>query len=132
MRNRGFSLIEVMIAGAMFAVGTAGILSAWFTLNGAIDTQRRSADALVVADDVLDSLRLQPRGGRHLTLGQHVSFFGRDRSELEVAATDGFTVRWLVSSTGNENTYQRVDLDVRWMGLDRREHRLGFITYRPR
>jgi hypothetical protein len=28
-------------------------------------------------------------------------------------------------------TYNRIDLDVRWFGMDRREHRLTFITFRP-
>lgn len=128
---RAFSLIEVLIAGAMFAVGTAGILSAWVTLNGIIDTQRRSADAVVVAEDVLDALRLQPRGGPALRAGTHNRFFARDRVETEVAVPDGYVVSWTVASVGGGLTFARVDLDVRWFGADRREHRLTFVTFRP-
>jgi prepilin-type N-terminal cleavage/methylation domain-containing protein len=39
VRVRGFSLIEVMIAGAMFAVGTAGIVSGWFMLFSGAPTR---------------------------------------------------------------------------------------------
>lgn len=130
-RPRAFSLLEVLIAGAMFAVGTAGILSAWVTLNGIIDTQRRSADAIVVAEDVLDGLRLQPRGGPDLQPGSHARFFTRDRVETEAAIPDGFVVNWTVASTAGGLTFSRVDLSVRWLGADRREHRLTFVTFRP-
>jgi type II secretory pathway pseudopilin PulG len=129
--RRAFSLIEVLVAGAMFAVGTAGILSAWLTLQGLIDTQRRSADAVVVAEDVLDALRLQPRGGPLLQPGNHQRFFTRDRVEAEAATPDGFVVAWTVGVVDPEVTYNRIDLDVRWFGMDRREHRLAFITFRP-
>jgi type II secretory pathway pseudopilin PulG len=130
-RAGGFSLIEVLIAGAMFAVGTAGILSAWVTLNGIIDTQRRSADAIVVAEDVLDALRLQPRGGPALRPGPHSRFFARDRVEIEAAVPDGYVVSWTVAAGGGGLTFSRVDLSVRWFGADRREHRLTFVTFRP-
>jgi prepilin-type N-terminal cleavage/methylation domain-containing protein len=137
LSRRGFSLIEVMIAGAMFAVGTAGILSGWFMLNSTIDTLQRSADALVVAEDVLEALRLQPRGGPDLTDGSHARYFTRDRQESEVVVTGGYTVAWEVSvpasaPSGVELTYRQLNLDVRWTGLDRREHVLNFVTMRPR
>jgi type II secretory pathway pseudopilin PulG len=130
-RDRAFSLIEVLIAGAMFAVGTAGILSSWVTLNGIIDTQRRNADAIVVAEDVLDGLRLQPRGGALLRQGNHQRFFTRNRVEAEVAPPDGFVVAWSVGVVDSNLTYNRIDLSVRWFGVDRREHRLTFVTFRP-
>jgi prepilin-type N-terminal cleavage/methylation domain-containing protein len=129
--RQGFSLIEVLIAGAMFSMGTAGILSAWVTLQGLIDTQRRGADAVVVAEDVLDALRLQPRGGRLLLPGNHERYFTRDRVETEVATSDGFVVAWSVGVVDPDVTYRRVDLAVRWLGIDRREHRFTFVTFRP-
>ena len=128
--SRGFSLLEVLIAGAMFAVGTTGVLSAWSTINGIVDTQRRSADAIIVAEDVLDELRLQQRTGPGLTIDAHQRFFTKDRQDIASPTIDGYIVEWQVAQVG-AFSYRKVDLAVRWRGVDRREHRLAFLTFRP-
>lgn len=128
--SRGFSLLEVLIAGAMFAVGTTGVLSSWSTINGIVDTQRRSADAIIVAEDVLDELRLQQRTGPDLTIDGHQRFFTKDREGAVSPTIDGYIVEWQVAQVGTFS-YRKVDLTVRWRGVDRREHRLAFLTFRP-
>jgi type II secretory pathway pseudopilin PulG len=126
----GFSLLEVLVAGAMFAVGTTGVLSAWSSINGIVDTQRRSADAIIVAEDVLDELRLQQRTGPGLTIDGHQRFFTRDRENAASPTIDGYIVEWEVAQVG-AFSYRKVDLTVRWNGVDRRQHRLAFLTFRP-
>ncbi len=126
----GFSLLEVLVAGAMFAIGTAGVLSAWSTLNGIVDTQRRTADAVIVAEDVLDALRLQQRSGPDLAIDTHQRFFTQDRQPTLSPTSDGFVVEWQVAQV-RTFSFRQVDLTVRWRGLDRREHRLTFLTFRP-
>ena len=122
--------MEVLVAGAMFAVGTTGVLSAWSTINGIVDTQRRSADAIIVAEDVLDELRLQQRTGPDLTIDGHQRFFTKDRGNVVSPTIDGYIVEWQVTQVGTFS-YRKVDLTVRWRGVDRREHRLAFLTFRP-
>ena len=92
--RRAFSLVEVLIAGAMFAVGTTGILSAWVTLNGIIDTQRRSADAVVVAGHWSAlGLRLAPNllalDTGYLWGGQLTALRLEDRALFQIPAPPG-------------------------------------------
>ena len=127
---RGFSLLEVMIAGALFLLVVAGVVSTWRSVTGFSDTQRRRSEAVSLGEDVLDDLRLAFRSDPDLAVGNHARFYSRDRSRIAAAAGDGFEVDWQVVDFAGQ-TFRRVDLVVRWRGVDRRNHELPFVTFRP-
>ena len=129
-RLHAFSLLEVLIAGSMFLIGVTGVVTAWKSITGVVDTQRRSTDAIVVAEDVLDELRLQHRAGPMLAIGPHERFFRRDRVEVPAPDPQGYRVAWDVSQVGNFS-FRRVGLTVDWIGVDGRTHSLSFLSYRP-
>lgn len=70
-RQRGMSLIEVMMAGALLAVGAAGTFSAWSTVTGIMEHQRRLTDASAVARSQLEWLLSLPSGDQALESGSH-------------------------------------------------------------
>lgn len=127
---RAFTLLEVLVAGALFLVGTAAVLGGWRSILVSMDQQRRSTEAVALADDVLDDLRLRPRDHADLDVGAHSRFFTRLRKPSAAAVADGYRVDWTVHGS-NGQTFRRIDVVVRWRGTDRREHALPFPTFRP-
>lgn len=125
--RRGFSLLEVVVAASLFLVGVAGILTSYSTITNLAETQRLQVDALSVAEDVLDELRLQGRGGDDIAVGDHDRFFDRDRQV--VAAGGLFHVHWTVRQDP-DFSFRRVDLDVSWTGSNGVVHRVPFVTFR--
>lgn len=126
--TRGFSLLEVLVAGSLFLVGMAGVLTSFNTISGLAEAQQRQVDAVAVAEDVLDELRLQGRGGQLLTVGGHERHFDRDR---RVVGSDGtYVVRWQVEQVGT-HSFRRVDLNVRYRTTNGLEHTISFVTFRP-
>lgn len=129
-RARGFSLIEVLIAGVIFVVSVTAVVSSWRAIQGLADTQLRRGDAISLAEDVLDDLRLCFRGADDLAVGDHTRFFAKDRAPRAAADPRGYTVTWTVTQIPQQ-TFKRVDLTIRWTGSDGRPHALPFVTYRP-
>lgn len=68
-RQRGMSLIEVMMAGALLAVGAAATFSAWSTVTGIMEHQRRLTDATGVTRSQLEWLLSLPAGDPGLASG---------------------------------------------------------------
>ena len=153
---KAFSLLELMVVvammGVMAAIALPNIVSevrradgerATLQVAGGIVAARdaarsrgacvdfvRNAAAVIVAEDVLDALRLQQRSGPDLAIDTHQRFFTQDRQPTLSPTTDGFVVEWQVAQV-RTLSFRQVDLTVRWRGLDRREHRLAFVTFRP-
>ena len=127
--KRGFSLLEVIIAGAVFIVAATGVLSSWRTVTGLNETQQRSGEALTLGEDVLDDLRLAFRDSADLSVGAHERFFDRQRAPIAAPSPRGYSVEWTVTVVPGK-TFKKVDLVVRWNGSDARPHRLPFVTYR--
>lgn len=129
MKHRGFSLIEVVIAAVLFVVAVTGVVSSWRTVTGLTDTQLRSGDALTLGEDTLDDLRLSFRGSSDLAVGPHQRFFTRAKVRTAAAVPRGFIVDWTVTAIAGQS-FKRIDLVVRWTGVDGRPHALPFVTYR--
>jgi Tfp pilus assembly protein PilV len=129
-RARAFSLLEAMISGALFLIAVAGVVGAWRMVSGLHETQLRRADAIQLADDVLDDLRMRFRGDAALAVGRHERCFARNRALTTCPAPRGYTVGWDVATLPGQ-TFLQVDLAVSWTGLDGVEHRLSFVTLRP-
>lgn len=127
--TRGFTLLEAIIAGALFLIGITGVLTAWQSILVSMEHQRRCVDAVSVAEDVLDDLRLRHRDAPELKIGTHERYFTKTRAPAPEADPLGYTVEWEVLDNG-ANTFRRVELVVRWRGLDARQHSIDFYTIR--
>ena len=128
-RPRAFSLLEVFIAGVLFVVAVTGVVSSWRTVSSLAETQVRRGEALTLAEDTLDDLRLCFRGSADLAVGDHERFFDRDRNRVGAVDARGYQVSWTVTQIPSQ-TFKRVDLVVQWTGVDGRPHALPFVTYR--
>jgi Tfp pilus assembly protein PilV len=126
---RGFSLLEVLIAGVMFVVVVAGVVSTWSTVTGLQGMQQRRTAAIILAEDVLDDLRLRFRGADDLAIGLHERCFTVDRVPAACPQPAGYTVRWDVLAVARR-TFLQIDLVVRWTGANGVEHAVPFSTFR--
>lgn len=127
--RRGFSLLEVLVAGAVFIVAATGVVSSWRTVAALNETQQRSGEALTLGEDVLDDLRLVFRDSADLGVGVHQRFFDSQRAPTAGPVARGYTVEWTVVIVSGQ-TFKQIDVAVRWTGSDARPHRLPFVTYR--
>ncbi len=69
MTRRGFSLIEVMIASAIFGVGLAAVFSSFSTAAVQFEHQRHTTYALHLAEARLEELLLRLPSDSELKLG---------------------------------------------------------------
>ena len=129
MRIRGFSLLEVLIAGIIFVVVVAGVVATWSTVTALQGMQQRRTAAIIVAEDVLDDLRLRFRGDDDLAIGVHERCFTGDRVPAACPQPAGYSVRWDVLAVA-QRTFLQVDLVVRWTGTNGVEHAVPFSTFR--
>jgi len=83
--NRGYSIIEVLIALSIFSIGILGIAALQISSTGSNSTARKITDATYYAEDKLEQLislawadpDLDPAGNTHTE-----------------AAADGYTTQW--------------------------------------
>jgi len=86
--NRGYSLIEVLIAMAIFSLGILGVAGMQISSTGSNSNARKITDATYYAEDRLERLmslawadpNLDPAGNTHT-----------------VATADGYTIEWDVT-----------------------------------
>ena len=104
MRNRGFTLVEVMVALAVVAVALPALM---FTLSQQVDNTaylRDKSIAHMVASNKLAELRLLARARQDLLKG-------KDSGVEEMAGRDWY---WWINSTETEvDQFYRIDLDIR-------------------
>lgn len=92
-RQSGFSLVEVLIALIIMSVGMLGIAGLYVQSMQAGRTSMFRHNAVLLAGDVADRIRANPRAGAQYTLaGADNSCVARDVdcSEAEMAAHDVF------------------------------------------
>ena len=93
---RGFTLIEVMMAAAIFAAGLAAVFSAFSTAALQFEHQRNTTQAIHVAEAVLEELLLRAPTDPDIAQGVTRSS-GYDNNGTP--ATSGFfTVSWVVTA----------------------------------
>ena len=128
-RPRGFSMIEVIIAAALLAVGVAGILSAYSTATHLDNHQHRVSSALHVAEAVVEELLLLQQTDADLTAGSHGPR-GFDVDGNRVAGTGFYSVTWAVSA-GPHPRARRLEVKVTWTDqLGTTPRTLSLVTHR--
>lgn len=111
MRNKnrkGFTLVEVVIACSIFAIGLAGVYGLMAWLVRANSFSNRMTEATALAQDKMESLT----GGQWTALVSGSDTVGK------------FTRTWTVSAMGAD--LKTVDLVVSWADINGRTHRISF------
>lgn len=118
--DRGFTIIEVLVAMALMAIGMIGIVALMRGATSASGYSRRATEAAVLAEDKLEDLRTAP-----ITLAVD----GNDRVDASgVANVDGpFDRTWALVPDGAGLT--TITVDVTWNEADG-DHSIVFRTVR--
>ena len=119
MKQRGFTIIEILIAMAILAVGMVGILAMQKGAMGASGYSRRATEAAVLGEDELELLRTVPIA----TVAS-----GSDYVDASGTAGTGAPYHrvWTVTTVG---TLKKIVLVVSWSENDG-THALTFRTLR--
>jgi prepilin-type N-terminal cleavage/methylation domain-containing protein len=138
----GFSLLEVMMASALFLTSLSGLLAGLQTLQNVETHQRLLALAVRIGQGEMErALLLRPCGSvvpsspddpclRTVTKFYSTEGVLRAGVTSAQAASDFTVTRSLVADAGLPSGLQRVDLVVRWSERQR-VHDVEFSTYRP-
>lgn len=118
--DSGFTIIEIMVALTVLALGIAGILSIQMTALRATAYNRHAAEASVLAEDRMELLRTQPAE----TLAD-----GEDRVDaLGIPGEDSFYRRsWTVATNLGLVT---IEVKVAWDERGSEEHSFTMVTQR--
>jgi hypothetical protein len=129
-RLHAFTLIEVTMAGAILAVGAAGVLAAYSTTMGLIEHQRRLATAVNVTASRLEELLVADAASTLLAPGNNgpeiVDGLGRP---VGIAGGDSYEVRWSVTEDEPAPGYIQLVVETRWVEL-RGSRFTRFAAYR--
>jgi len=124
------SLIEVMVAGALLAVGATAVVSGWSTVNNVLQHQRRSVEATSIMRSQVERLLSLAPGDPRLAPGTAdlgtIDVFGQP-----LPAPRGYRVSSIIAGDTPGLGFIAMTVVVRWAerGADR-ETRL--MTFRER
>jgi type IV pilus assembly protein PilV len=119
-RSGGFTIIEVLVAMVLMAIGMLGIVALMKGATSASGYSRRATEAAILAEDKLEDLRTAP-----IT----TAVDGNDRVDASgVANTEGpFDRTWALVPDGTGLT--TITVDVTWSEADG-AHTIVFRTVR--
>jgi type IV pilus modification protein PilV len=86
--NQGFSLIEVLIAMAIFSIGIMAIAALQITSINSNSSARKITDVTYYAENQIETLMSLPWADADLTAGTHTE-----------ATADGYTIEWIVTDS---------------------------------
>jgi type IV pilus modification protein PilV len=119
--QRGFTVIEVMIALTILLVGIAGLLSMQLTAMRATSFSRHATEASMLAEDKMEALRTEP----FATL---VSGTETEVDSRGLANSGGIYTRdWTVTVVGSDTF---VKVEVAWPEQGGEVFRIGMTTVR--
>jgi type II secretion system protein I len=125
---RGFSLLETMIAGAIFLVAMLGVVSAVGTATAQYQHQRNATIALQVAERTMEELLLEYSTSSELNEGGHTRGYDVN-GEPTAAAQPRFVASWVITPNMPVSTSRRIDLGVTW--TDKSNGIVKLVSYRP-
>lgn len=111
-RKKGFSLLEVMVAGSILLIGIAAVVSALSTANESTAHQRRMTESLHVAEAVMEELLLVPSTSPDMYEGAHgPRTFDGAGNEVSGGA---YRASWSVTSGVPIGGMRRVRVTIQW------------------
>ena len=117
--ERGFSLMEVIIATVIAVIAVLGLAHSFAAGRGLIDRYATARDALGAAQRRIETLSLLPASATDLALGPH----GPNALQLNdnPSGSESWTVDWVddpVDGSGggdsNPDDYKRVTIRIGW------------------
>jgi len=115
MRARAFSLIEVMVSGALLIVGLAASFSAYASITSQLAHARFRSTAGTLAEQGLEELILRFPADPALTLGPHTTdprFY--DAQGRRSAAASTYQLTWKIVPYPKVSTIREVSVLVEW------------------
>lgn len=142
MKNKGFSLIEVMVSLAIFSVSILGIMAFQIIAIQANQNARRLTSATVMGQSLSDDLAGLPFTAPKLTAGNHPLsgelWLGQDIFTNNVdetvsviytrGTTLGYQVSWSVTDTNA--ILKAITVNIQWLEPQSTSHSVRFFTYR--
>jgi hypothetical protein len=115
----GFSLLEVLVAGSLLAIGVTATLAGVDSVRSVVVRNRHMTQALHAAESVAESMLALDASHEMLRAGAHTDTPRRfDAVGQEVAASDTargiYAVDWNVQPNTPVGGIRRVTLTVRW------------------
>lgn len=100
--NKGFTLIEVVIAMGIFAIGILALASLHLSAIRGDDTSREMSEASNVGMALLEDLMVSSYTGANLTPGTHTR------------VEDKYTITWLVINNSPVTETKTINATIRW------------------
>ena len=95
-RDDGFSLIEVLVAAAILAVGILSLAQLLATTVSANAAAGRTTDATVLAAQKLEDLRAEPWSALEANIGESADSLDRSGRSIDASSAAAFRRRWFV------------------------------------
>jgi len=122
--NRGYSLIEVLIALGIFSIGILGVAAMQISGTSSNSTARKITDATYYAEDKLETLISLPWADADLVAGTHTE-----------ATPDGYTIEWIVTDAdldaNGTNDSRIINLTVSHDVFDVGRISMQYIRHQP-
>ena len=94
--ERGFSLIEVLVAAAILAVGLLSLAQLLAMTVSANAAAGRTTDATVLAAQKLEDLRAEPWSVLDANIGEFADSLDRSGRPIDASSAAAFRRRWFV------------------------------------
>jgi prepilin-type N-terminal cleavage/methylation domain-containing protein len=94
--EHGFSLIEVLVAAAILAVGLLSLAQLLAMTVSANAAAGRTTYAAALAAQKLEDLRAEPWSVLEANIGESADFLDRSGSSIDASSTAAFRRRWFV------------------------------------
>ena len=114
MIRRAFTLIEVMIAGAILAVGATAVLAAYSTTLGLIEHQRRLVSAVDVTQSKLEELLACQTTSPELAAGSHAPETVDQLGRAAAAGPEAYTVEYDITMGNPSAGYMLIVVQTSW------------------
>ena len=114
--TRAFTLIEVVVAGAILAAGAAAILTSYFTLMGVAEHQRRLSTAVHVTQGKLEEV-LNASASADILTGDHtfvVDAVGQKLALSAYPAADSYFVTCSVAANTPSAGHMTATITTEW------------------
>jgi Tfp pilus assembly protein PilV len=114
--TRGFTLVEVMVAGTFFLVSFAGMITGISYATKQYEHQRNLTSAIAVSETVMEQLMLLQQNDSRLTAGNtYTQEYNIDGNQVTAGAANSvFTGSWTVVGDTPLTGLRSITLTISW------------------
>ena len=112
MKLSGFTLVEVMVSGAILTIGISGIITGLLATNTTSIHQRKMTQAIHIAEATMETLLIKSKTSADLTTGNHS---GPSYNELALQQSGGtFSTEWDIIQDAPISNMMQMEVTVTW------------------